>query len=171
MATAIVYGSNTGVGQGVADDLKELLGDRVDDVLNIAEIEIDKILEYDKLILGISTWDIGELQYDWADKAAAIPDKDWAGKTIAFFGMGDAAGYPDTFVDAIGMVWAPISQKGAKLVGKVPVDGYEFESSRALCDNGTNFVGLPLDNDNEAEMTEERLAKWADQLKSEMFGE
>ncbi|MHC4847924.1 MAG: flavodoxin domain-containing protein, partial [Planctomycetota bacterium] len=65
MATAIVYGSNTGVGQGVADDLKALLGDRVNDVLNIAEIEIDKILEYDNVILGISTWDIGELQYDW----------------------------------------------------------------------------------------------------------
>ena len=58
MATAIVYGSNTGVGQTVADDLKELLGDLVDDVHNIAEIEVDKLLEYDKLILGVSTWDI-----------------------------------------------------------------------------------------------------------------
>lgn len=170
MATAIVYGSNTGVGQGVADDLKNLLGDHVQDVLNIAETEIDKILEYDNLILGISTWDIGELQYDWADKAAAIPEKDWAGKKIALFGMGDAGGYPDTFVDAIGMVWAPLSQKGASLVGKVSVDGYEFESSRSLCDNGTMFVGLPLDNDNEEEKTDERLAAWAEQLKTEMFG-
>ena len=170
MSTAIVYGSNTGVGQTVADDLKNLLGDKVNDVLNIAEIEIDKLLEYDNLIIGISTWDIGELQYDWGDKASAIPDKDWSGKTLAFFGMGDASGYPDTFVDAMGMVWAPISQKGAKLVGKVSVDGYEFESSRSLCDNGTMFVGLPLDNDNEEEKTEERLGAWAKQLESEMFG-
>ena len=170
MATAIVYGSNTGVGQTVADDLKELLGDLVDDVHNIAEIEVDKLLEYDKLILGVSTWDIGELQYDWGDKAEVLPEKDWSGKTIAFWGMGDAAGYPDTFVDAMGMVWAPMMQKGAELVGKVPVDGYEFESSRSLCDNRTKFVGLPLDNDNESEKTEERLAAWANQLKSEMFG-
>ena len=171
MSTAIIYGSNTGVGQVVADDLKELLGDRVNDVLNIAEIEIDKLLEYDNLILGISTWDIGELQYDWGDKASPIPEKDWANKTFAFFGMGDAAGYPDTFVDAIGMIWAPISQKGAKLVGKVPVDAYEFEASRALCDDGTNFVGLPLDNDNDSDLTEDRLAAWAEQLKKEMFAE
>jgi len=170
MATAIVYGSNTGVGQGVADDLKGLLGDLVDDVLNIAEIELDKILDYDKLIFGVSTWDIGELQYDWGDKADGLPGKDWAGKKVAFWGMGDAAGYPDTFVDAMGMVWAPMMQKGAELVGKVPVDGYEFESSRSLCDNRTKFVGLPLDNDNESEKTEERLAAWANQLKSEMFG-
>ena len=169
MATAIVYGSNTGVGQTVADDLKELLGDLVDDVHNIAEIEVDKLLEYDKLILGVSTWDIGELQYDWGDKAEVLPEKDWSGKTIAFWGMGDAAGYPDTFVDAMGMVFAPMLQKGAKLVGKVPVDGYEFEMSRSLCDNGTNFIGLPLDNDNDADLTDDRLAKWADQLKSEMF--
>ena len=39
MSTAIIYGSNTGVGQVVADDLKEILGERVDDVLNIAEIK------------------------------------------------------------------------------------------------------------------------------------
>jgi len=170
MATAIVYGSNTGVGQGVADDLKALLGDLVDDVLNIAETDLDKVLGYDKLIIGVSTWDIGELQYDWGDKADGLPSKDWAGKTVAFWGMGDASGYPDTFVDAMGMVWAPMMQKGAKLVGKVPVDGYEFEASRSLCDNRTNFVGLPLDNDNESEKTDERLAAWAEQLKSEMFG-
>ena len=170
MATAIIYGSNTGVGQEVADDLKGLLGDHVDDLLNIAETELDKLLEYDKLIIGVSTWDIGELQYDWGDKADGLPDKDWSGKTVAFWGMGDAAGYPDTFVDAMGMVWAPMMQKGAKLVGKVPVDGYEFEASRALCDNRTKFVGLPLDNDNESEKTDERLAAWAEQHKTEMFG-
>ena len=169
MACAIVYGSNTGVGQGVAEDLKELLGDLVDGVFNIAETDLDKLLEYDKLILGISTWDIGELQYDWADKAEGLPGKAWKGKTIAFFGMGDAAGYPDTFVDAMGMVWAPMMQAGAKLVGKVPVDGYEFEASRALCDNRTKFVGLPLDNDNDADLTDDRLKAWSEQLKSEMF--
>jgi flavodoxin long chain len=169
VATAIVYGSNTGVGQGVADDLKTLLGDLVDDVLNIAETDLEKLLDYDKLIIGVSTWDIGELQYDWGDKAAGLPAQAWSGKQVAFWGMGDAAGYPDTFVDAMGVVWAPMMQKGAKLVGKVPVDGYEFEASRSLCDNRTRFIGLPLDNDNESEKTEARLAAWAEQLKREMF--
>jgi flavodoxin I len=52
-------------------------------------------------------------------------------------------------------------------VGFWPTDGYEHEASLAV-KNG-KFVGLALDEDNQAELTEERIQKWVTQIKAE-FG-
>jgi flavodoxin I len=53
-------------------------------------------------------------------------------------------------------------------VGSVPVDGYTFNASKSVI-NG-RFCGLPIDEDSEPDLTEERLRAWADQLKREMAG-
>jgi flavodoxin I len=47
-------------------------------------------------------------------------------------------------------------------VGQVPVEGYEFEDSKAVV--GGRFVGLPLDEDFEPELTRGRVEKWIRQL-------
>ncbi|NMG60515.1 flavodoxin FldA, partial [Geitlerinema sp. P-1104] len=57
-----------------------------------------------------------------------------------------------------------ISQLGGATVGYWPTDGYEFEESKAVRDG--KFVGLALDEDNQSEMTEERVQAWTSQLKS-----
>ena len=43
--------------------------------------------------------------------------------------------------------------------------GYEFDLSLAL--DGDEFLGLGLDNDNEEELTEERLIIWAELIRDE----
>jgi len=50
------------------------------------------------------------------------------------------------------------SEKGAKLVGTWPTEGYEFDHSEAILDD--KFVGLALDLDNQQNLTEERLNNW-----------
>jgi flavodoxin I len=45
------------------------------------------------------------------------------------------------------------------------VEGYTFESSRAQ--RGNEFVGLPLDQENQARMTAGRVKNWVEQLKKE----
>ena len=66
---------------------------------------------------------------------------------------------------------------GAKMVGYVPIEGYTFAKSRCLIphlneitapEDGEKFCGLPVDEDSEGELTEERVKNWCAQLKSEM---
>ena len=45
-------------------------------------------------------------------------------------------------------------KNGAVLVGPVDTEGYEYEESEAVVDG--KFIGLPLDEDFEPEMTDER---------------
>ena len=92
---------------------------------------------------------------------------DFSGKTIAIYGLGDQVGYPDEFLDAMGELHEFFTERGAKLVGSWPTDGYEFEQSAAVIDD--KFVGLALDLDNQAGLTEDRLNAWLSQIAPE-FG-
>ncbi|OSX69884.1 hypothetical protein BU14_1042s0004 [Porphyra umbilicalis] len=51
------------------------------------------------------------------------------------------------------------------MVGAVPVDGYQHTESKAERDG--MFMGLPLDQDNEDDLTEGRVKAWCDQIKME----
>ena len=88
-----------------------------------------------------------------------------SGTTAAFFGCGDQVGYADNFLDAIGLLGKPFMENGGKLIGRWPTEGYEFDNSLAL--DGDEFLGLGLDNDNEEELSEERLIIWAELIKDE----
>ena len=51
------------------------------------------------------------------------------------------------------------------IVGEVQDEGYTYDDSMAVIDG--MFVGLPIDEDNEYDMTEERLTAWVEKLKTE----
>ena len=55
---------------------------------------------------------------------------------------------------------------GAKIIGETSTDGYSFNESTAI-ENG-KFVGLALDYDNQADLSEDRIAAWTTQLSSEL---
>ena len=61
-----------------------------------------------------------------------------------------------------------LTKAGAEMVGYVHKSSYTFDESKSVV--GDKFCGLPLDEDSESDMTDERLAKWASQLKSEIPG-
>ncbi len=63
------------------------------------------------------------------------------------------------------MLAKPFTENGGKLIGRWPTEGYEFDNSLAL--DGDEFLGLGLDNDNEEELTEERLIIWAELIRDE----
>ena len=163
----IVWGSTTGNSGDAAERLQVLLGVVACDVRDVCDTPLDAMLEYDVLIVGCSTWEIGQLQHDWSRRFEDLRGN-FTGKCLAFFGCGDAFGYPASFQDGIGILWERFSALGATLIGKWPIEGYEFTSSRALLDDGEHFVGLALDNESEAELTESRLQNWAAQLQSEI---
>jgi flavodoxin I len=49
------------------------------------------------------------------------------------------------------------------MIGSWPNEGYEFSASAAL--EGERFIGLVLDQDNQFDQTEARLASWLEEIK------
>lgn len=79
--------------------------------------------------------------------------------------FGDSAGYGHNFVDAIEEIHDVFAAAGAKMIGYVPTDGYDYTDSKSIRDG--KFLGLPLDANNEDDMTEERVKQWTQQLVDE----
>jgi len=133
----------------------------------MAEVEDSDFGNYQYIIIGCPTWNVGELQADWEGYFDELDNIDFSGTKVAYFGPGDQVGYADNFLDAIGILEEKISSLGGTTVGYWPTDGYEYSESKALRDG--KFVGLALDDDNQSELTETRIKTWVAQIKSE-FG-
>mgnify|MGYP000008404897 FL=1 len=166
--TAIFYGSDTGNTERAALKMQELLGGAVDvfDVRTVKDPAI--ILDYDLVLLGTSTWYLGELQSDMENFKAKIETFDFSGHTFALFGLGDQMEYSEFYLNGMGIMHAYLAERGAQFIGAWSTDGYAFTSVLPLSEDGFNFVGLALDEDNQADLTEERIKTWLKQLESEM---
>ncbi|MEM7533182.1 MAG: flavodoxin [Chloroflexota bacterium] len=165
-SVGLFYGSTTGVTEHVAQCIETAWADAGQEpliTLNITDVDdISVLADFDKLILGIPTWNIGQLQDDWEIVFPDLDDLDFTGTQVALFGIGDAHGYPENFLDAMGMLGDKVRGRGAQLVGYWPTDGYEFDASTAL-DNGM-FMGLGIDEVRQADLTEERVTQWVAQV-------
>ena len=153
----------------IAEAINGLCGTELVSLHNIASDSIELMSEYQYLVLGIPTWDYGELQEDWESNWEAIDSLDFTGKQVAIYGLGDQIGYPEWFQDALGYLWVKIVNLGASTVGAWPNQGYSFEQSKALTEDGQFFVGLPLDDENQFELSDNYIAKWSQQILRE-FG-
>ena len=161
----IFYGSSTGNSEAAAQQIQKEFGAEVATVYDVSSAKGSDLEEYSNIIFGCSTLEIGELEYDFEDFLPEIKSADLKGKKIAIFGLGDQESYPDSFVDSIGITYEAIEDKGCELVGKVPTDGYDYDESRGEVDG--QFLGLPLDEDCQGDLTNERIKKWVEQLKGE----
>jgi len=165
----LFYGSSTCYTEIAAEKIREQLGEDVVDLHNVADAPVDLMAAYDLLILGIPTWDYGELQEDWENCWDDLGRIDLSGKRVAIYGLGDQVGYPQWFQDALGFLWAKVVNQGAYPVGKWPSEGYDFEDSKAITEDGAYFFGLALDEENEFDLSPERISRWCQQLRTE-FG-
>ncbi|TYQ31480.1 flavodoxin FldA [Pseudanabaena sp. UWO310] len=167
MTIGLFYGTQTGNTESAAAEIQRIFGAGLVDLHDVAKADISDFAGYDCLIIGCPTWNIGELQSDWEGLFPELDDVDFSGKKVAYFGCGDQVGYADNFLDAIGILEAKITERGGKTVGYWSTDGYDFDESRAV--QGNKFVGLALDDTNQADLTEQRLRKWVALLRVE-FG-
>ena len=165
MSTGIFYTTSTGNGDEIAEKIASALGDI--EVFNLANTDLKKINDFDKVIIGTSTWGDGELNDDFDDLWDDFSELDFSNKTVALFGLGDQEGYEDTFCDALGEVYTQVKSKGANIVGFTSIDTYEFEESKAVVDG--KFVGLALDEDNQEDLTNERIKTWAEDIKDSIL--
>ncbi len=162
----IFYGSTTGTTDGVAHQIADKLGVANADVHDVSKINADLVNSYEALILGTSTWGDGELQDDWYDGVKVLKGANLSDKVIALFGCGDSDSYADTFCDGMGLIFEEIKDCGAKFIGQVDESGYTYGSSVSVVDG--QFVGLAIDEVNESNLTEERVAAWTEVLKADL---
>lgn len=165
-AVGLLYATQTGNTETVAETIAEATGLEAADV---SEYGAEDLAEYDGLIIGTPTWNTGadEMRSGsaWDDLLDDIKGVDFSGKTVAVFGCGDSASYGDNFCDGIEELHETFAAAGAKLIGYVDSSSYQHTESKSVKDG--KFLGLPLDQDNEDDQTEGRVANWVTQLKSE----
>lgn len=161
----IFYGSTEGNTERVVNQIQQLLGGDAE-LNNVNSTTADDVQPYPALIFACPTWEIGQLQEDWESFIDEVEKVDYTGKKVTFVGVGDADGYPDTFLDAIGIIHDRIKDKGATFVGAWPTEGYNFSASRGVIDG--KFIGLAIDEENQKNLTAGRIEKWVAQLKGEL---
>jgi flavodoxin I len=165
--TAIFFGPEKGAVNRVADLISSLIGTGKVDLVPVKNASAADFAKYDQIIFGISTvgketWDGKPASSDWGKFLPLVSQGDLKGKIVAIFGLGDHITYASSFVDFMGLLARQLMKTEARIVGQVPVDDYEFEESAAIYDG--KFIGLPLDEDFEPELTPERVKKWIIQL-------
>lgn len=160
MSISIIYGSDGGVTRKIANKMAAKLGIKA---IDIKKAQSDDFERCSLLILGCPTYADGDLQSDWNDHLGKLEEADLDGKPVAIFGMGDQQNYPESFVDAIGILHDIVAEKGARVIGFTSPEGFDFTKSAALRDG--RFVGLPLDEDNQSSQTDARINAWLAQLK------
>ncbi len=158
----IYYGSTTGNTQDLAERLAKALDVASADVHDVASASAN-FSAYDVVLFGTSTMGMGDFQDDWESYIDDVQNADLNGKKVALFGCGDSSSYSDTFGDALGKIYEVIKNKGCELIGRVSVEGYTFDSSEAIVDG--QFVGLLIDEDNESNLTDQRVALWLEDLR------
>ena len=134
----VIYGSTTGMTEAVAGKIAQALGCEAVNINSADAATFDAEL----LVLGSSTWGIGDLQDDWAAKLDEVKGN-FAGKKIAVFGLGDSQGFADSFCVAAETIANAAKDAGATLVGEV----------------------LKLDDTNEADQTDGKIAAWVETIK------
>ncbi len=135
----VIFGSTTGMTEAVAGKIAEALGATAVNI-NAADASA---FDAEMLVLGSSTWGVGDLQDDWAAQLDSVK-ANFAGKKVATFGLGDSVGFADSFCVAADTIAAAAKEAGATIVGEP----------------------LKLDDTNEADQTDAKIAAWVETLKA-----
>ncbi len=159
----IYFGSSTGATERIANMLKKEIdatGLATCDVQVVSSGNLKTLEGYKYLLLGCPTWNIGELQDDWAIVFPLMDTVNWRGRKVGFFGCGDQFGYSNSFNDSVGILCEKVTALGGEPVGWVPTDeSFQFEFSRGAFEKV--LMGLFIDEDNQAALSSQRVVNWA----------
>ncbi len=85
MRTGIFYGSTTGNTEAVANQIAtRISGSQIHSAEKLTRAELESC---DLIILGASTWGLGDLQDDWFDNIESLRSAKLHGKKVALFGL------------------------------------------------------------------------------------
>ncbi len=168
----IFYGPEGGNVENVANMVADAIGRDKIDLISVRNADERIVNKYNKLIFGLSTvgksnWDSEHTNTDWDLFLPTLKYADWEDKVVAIFGLGDQVQYPHHFVDAMGWLYAILEGLKVSVVGQTSIEGYDFKESEAVRDG--MFVGLPIDEDFEQDLTQKRITDWIELLRSQQM--
>ncbi len=159
----LFYGTTGGRTTGVVDEFDFNLRDDVE-IFDVAN-GINKIKEFENLILVTPSYGFGELEAHWEAVIEDFKKIDLSGKTIALVGLGSQTTFGESFVGALEILYKIIIKNGGKIIGLTSTDGYHFEECEAIVEG--KFMGLVLDEENQDDMTPDRIYDWLEVIKKE----
>ncbi|HOK08601.1 MAG TPA: flavodoxin [Candidatus Hydrogenedens sp.] len=166
MKILILYGTTTGNTAYVAEIIASAIKGHNIDIKNVCSFDVEELQTYDFIIMGTPTWANGEIQKDWKNFLPKLNEQMLKNKIIALFGLGDSALFPDQFASGIRELYDKIITCKAEIIGFCDIEGYKFNDSKAVVDG--KFCGLIIDQDNESNMTVDRVYNWTKNLFTEI---
>jgi flavodoxin I len=159
----LFYGPVKGSTEKVAKKVADQIGNDKVDMIAVKNATVEDLNKYNNIIFGVSTigretWDGYNTASDWDKFRTELDKADFSDKIVAMFSLGDHITYPKHFVDALGWMAEYLKPRKARLIGFVDTNEYEFEESQGI--EGDKFMGLPIDEDYEAHLTDDRIKKW-----------
>jgi len=159
----LFYGTTGGRTTGIVDEFDFNLRDEVE-IFDVAN-GIEKIKEFENLILVTPSYGFGELEAHWEAVIEDFKKIDLTGKTLALVGLGSQTTFGESFVGALEILYKIITKNGGKIIGLTSTDGYHFEECDAIVEG--KFMGLVLDEENQDDMTPDRIYDWLEVIKKE----
>ncbi|MEM6726182.1 MAG: flavodoxin [Bacteroidota bacterium] len=167
LKVGLFYGSDTGTTEEISQDFIKIWDATELTVIEAHEMTVEDYGQFDFIIIGLPTWYDGDLQSDFEDFFPQFETIDFSGKIVAMYGLGDQYIYDEYFVDALGILGKVILENGGTIIGMWPTEGYEYTTSKGEFTKD-KFYGLALDEDNQMELTAERLDRWINQVQEEL---
>ena len=157
----LMFGSTTSNSERTAETIWNTMQEtELHDIKDGVEV----LEQYENVIIVSPTWDYGDLQEDYIEAWDNLQTVNWSNKSIALVGLGDQVGYSDLYQDSMSTLYETIKKLGGTFVGFTSTDGHSFLKSEALRDG--KFVGLAIDEDNQSNLTKERLNTWIQDIRS-----
>ncbi|MGR9117274.1 MAG: flavodoxin [Gammaproteobacteria bacterium] len=164
----LYFDTDTGNTRKVAKMIRKLFAEDDVELMNISKVKPADFEKFSAYIVGTPTLGEGELPETLAEFLPSLDGMDLSGKTFALFGLGDQEVYSHEFVDGLGLLYEKLESLGGEFIGKWPTEGYEFKFSRAVVDEG-QFAGLVIDQDNQSDLTSERVEAWVAAIKEPLL--
>ena len=161
----LFYGTTGGRTTGVVDEFEFNLRDKVE-IFNV-EDGIGKISEFDNLILVTPSYGFGELEAHWEGVIEEFKKIDFTGKVVGLVGLGSQTTFGESFVGALEILYNIVIKNGGKIIGLTSTEGYNFEECEAMVDG--KFMGLVLDEENQDDMTPDRIYEWLEIVEKEFI--
>jgi len=168
---ALFFGPEGGNVHKVTKELAGIIGAENTDMIPVINAKAMDVEKYDKIIflasaIGLEQWDMKDVKDDWDRFFPELDKLSFENKTVAIVGLGDHIKYPSHFVTSIAALGEKLNERSANIKGAVSTEGYTYQDTEALNKDG-EFYGLPIDEDNEEDLTTERLTKWVNLIKTD----
>lgn len=151
---------------GIVDEIEFFLKKDDFKTFNVKK-GVEEIKDFENLILVTPTYGVGEAHAAWMNNLKNLEKIDFTGKVVGLVGLGNQFAFGESFCGGIKHLYDIIIKNGGKVVGRTSTENYHFEETEIIEDD--KFIGLALDEENQANLTPERIKNWIETIRAEFI--